>query len=68
VNTESERTGQELVVAKFEVLYQNLPGKTETKPLNKVASLWVKICTQHLQSMKQECYPLNWNMQVKLKY
>jgi len=32
VNTEFERTGQEVVVAKFEVLYQNLPGKTGVKP------------------------------------
>jgi len=32
VNTESERTSQKVVVAKFEVLYQNLPGKTEAKP------------------------------------
>jgi len=31
VTTESERTGQEVVVAKFDVLYQNLPGKTWSK-------------------------------------
>jgi hypothetical protein len=32
VNNESERSGREVVVAQFEVPYQNLPGKTEVKP------------------------------------
>jgi len=32
VNNESERIGQEVVMAKFEVPYQNLPAKTEAKP------------------------------------
>jgi hypothetical protein len=64
VNNKLERMWKKVVMTWFKVLPWNLPRGTEENHKNpaSITSLWAEIWNRDLPNMKQECYPLNYDI------